>query len=84
MNQEDYTVEFCPWCCEEVAIHAKGITACPNCGKPLAPCTVCHDTYRGCINPCPYGCTGGDADEYKPVTMPPITPEEIAFVMKTN
>ena len=27
MELKDYTVEFCPWCCEEVVIHAAGITA---------------------------------------------------------
>ena len=24
MELKDYTVEFCPWCCEEVVIHAAG------------------------------------------------------------
>ena len=28
---------------------------------------------------CLYGCTGGEADERKPITVPPMTPEEIAF-----
>lgn len=81
MKLEDYTVEFCPWCEEEVVIHAEGITACPTCGKPLAPCSVCWDANGGCHKPCPYGCTGGAEDEYKPVTTPPITQEEIDFVM---
>ena len=81
MKLEDYAVEFCPWCEEEVVIHAEGMTACPTCGKPLAPCSVCQDTYGGCRNPCPYGCTGGEEDGKKPVTTPPITQEEIDFVM---
>lgn len=81
MELKDYTVEFCPWCCEEVVIHAAGITACPSCRKPLAPCSVCCDTYGGCQEPCPYGCTGEGAHEQKPVTTPPITQEEIDSVM---
>ena len=81
MKLEDYTVELCPWCCEEVVIHAVGITACPSCGEPLAPCSVCWDTYGGCREPCPYRCSGTGADEQKPVTTPPITQEEIDFVM---
>lgn len=84
MKPEDYTVEYCPWCEEEVVIHAEGITACPTCGKPLAPCSVCWDTYGGCCKPCPYGCTGGEEDERKPVTTPPITQEEIDFVMSSD
>lgn len=84
MKLEDYTVEYCPWCEEEVVIHAEGITACPTCGKPLAPCSVCWDTYGGCHEPCPYGCTGGEADEKKPVTTPPITQEEIDCVMSSD
>ena len=84
MELKDYTVEFCPWCCEEVVIHAAGITACPSCGKPLAPCSVCCDTYGGCQEPCPYGCTGEGAHEQKPVTTPPITQEEIDSVMAND
>lgn len=52
MNRLDYTIEYCPWCDQETAIHAIGITACPNCGKPLAPCSVCHADYGCCPNPC--------------------------------
>ena len=37
MKLEDYTVEFCPWCCEEVVIHATGVTACLSCGKAPGP-----------------------------------------------
>lgn len=81
MRMEDYTVEFCAWCCEEVVIRAVGITACPSCGKPLAPCSVCWDAHGGCREPCPYGCADAEADEQKPVTAPPITQEEIDFVM---
>lgn len=75
---EDYTIEYCPWCENEVVIHSKGITACPECGKPLAPCSVCEE----CISPCPYGCSGGASDEHKAVTTPPITQAEIEFAMK--
>lgn len=80
MNLKDYTMEYCPWCDEEVVIHATGVTACPSCGKPLAPCSVCQATHGECQNPCPYGCNGTEEDEHKTVTTPPITPEEIEFV----
>ena len=79
MKPEDYTIEYCPWCDQEVAIHAHGITRCPKCGVSLAPCTVCQDERGGCYDPCPYGCRGTDADADKPVTMPDMTSEEIAF-----
>lgn len=82
MNLEDYTIEYCPWCDKEVAIHAHGITACPECGKPLAPCSVCWDAYGGCIEDlCPYGCggAGSGADDEKEITEPAMTLEEIAF-----
>ena len=87
MKAEDYTVEYCPFCEQEVAIRSHGITACPSCGKPLAPCSVCCLEYSGCYadlrggcdEPCPYGCTGGAEDEFKPITNPPMTAEEIAF-----
>ena len=89
MKPEDYTIEYCPFCDQEVVIRSHGITACPSCGKPLAPCSVCSLAFTGCYadcNPdentetgCPYGCTGGAEDEFKPITNPPMTAEEIAF-----
>ena len=84
MKPEDYTIEYCPYCDTDVAIHAHGVTACPESGKPLAPCTVCHDERGGCsaTEPCPYGCAyGGEClkDETIQITNPPMTPEEIAF-----
>lgn len=94
MNVEDYTIEWCPFCEEEVAIHKSGITACPSCGKPLTPCNECALAFTGCYsdcNPdpdkrvrsgCPYGCTGGPEDEFLPITNPPMTPEEIEFTWK--
>lgn len=62
MKISDYTIEYCPWCDSEQVIYSKGITACPNCGKPLAPCSVCD-----CCNYdiCPYGCDGSKNDEFK-------------------
>ena len=36
-NVAHYTIECCPWCEAEEVIFAKGVTACPDCGKPLAP-----------------------------------------------
>lgn len=81
MKRDDYTIEYCPFCDQEVAIRARGVTACPECGKPLAPCSVCNDERGGCstVKPCPYGCTGGAKDEFKPITNPPMTAHEIAF-----
>lgn len=81
MKAEDYTIEYCPFCKQEVAIRSHGVTACPSCSKPLAPCSMCASERNGCTLPasCPYGCTGGAEDEFKPVTNPPMTAEEIAF-----
>lgn len=76
MNRDDFTLEYCPWCDNEVVIHATGITACPECGKPLAPCSVCTAENDGCHEPCPYGCDGTEADEQKTVTMPPVSEAE--------
>lgn len=70
----DYTIEYCPFCDAEQVIFAKGITACPECGKPLAPCSLCEDCN---YETCPYGCTGGEKDEFKEITNPPI-PAELA------
>lgn len=80
MREKDYTIEYCPYCDQEVAIRSHGVTACPECGKPLAPCSTCYDEQGGChIANCPYGCTGGAEDEFKPVTNSPMTADEIAF-----
>ena len=80
MKPEDYTIEYCPYCESEVAIRSHGITTCPSCGKPLAPCSVCCAERGDCnYGLCPYGCTGGAEDEFKPITNPPMTEEEIAF-----
>lgn len=76
LNADDYTLEYCPFCDAEQVIHAVGVTACPECGKPLAPCSMCDDCH---MDSCPYGCTGGTADEFKEVTTPAITAAEIAF-----
>lgn len=66
------TLEFCPYCENEVVIFAEGVTACPECGTPLAPCSVCEE----CKTECPYGCTGGLEDEFKPVTNRAVTQTE--------
>ena len=78
MKAKDYTVEYCPYCDGEVAIRSYGVTACPRCGKPLAPCSVCFDEEKGCRF-CPYGCKCNAEDEFIPITNPPMTAEEIAF-----
>lgn len=78
MNQK-YTIEWCPCCDTEEVIFAKGITACPNCGAPLAPCSMCdkcnYDT-------CPYGCHGDESDFHKHVTNTLITKEQAAELYK--
>ena len=90
MKAEDYTIEYCPYCEQEVAIRSHGITACPECGKPLVPCSVCCLEYSSCYSdlrgcklpdPCPYECTGSAEDEFKPITNPPMTEEEVAFAL---
>lgn len=89
LRRNDYTIEFCPYCENEVYIHATGITKCPECGKPLAPCSVCMEEHIGChatqgaTQPCPYGCQCDNTDEYKKATMPPLKEEEINFCKKT-
>ena len=70
INPSNYTIEYCPFCDSEQVIYAKGITACPECGKPLAPCSMCEECNYAT---CPYGCTGGVEDEHKEVTNPPIS-----------
>ena len=70
MKAEDYTIEYCPYCDQEVAIRSHGITACPSCGKPLAPCSMCAIERNGCMfpAPCSYGCKGG-AEGKRPHAM---------------
>ena len=84
MKAEDYTIEYCPFCDTDQVIHSHGVTACPSCGASLAPCSVCSEEWGGCIvgSPCPYGCTGGPEDANKPITMPSLTAEEIAFALQ--
>lgn len=72
-----FTIEYCPFCDSEQVIWAEGITACPHCGKPLAPCSVCEKcSYFNC----PYGCDGTENDEHKVVTRP-LIPEEISMAL---
>lgn len=75
--EELFTVEYCPFCDTEQVIFQKGITACPSCGKPLAPCSMCEDCNYAI---CPYGCNGTDEDERKPVTNPQITAEDSEYL----
>lgn len=80
LDRRSYTTEYCPWCDTEQVIYARGVTACPSCGKPMAPCSVCHDELNGeCPNECPYGCKGTAGDENKSITNPPITEAEIKW-----
>lgn len=79
IDLSDYTLEYCPWCDSEQVIYAEGVTACPDCGKPLAPCSMCEECD---YDTCPYGCTGGAEDEFKPITNPPISPELADMIYK--
>ena len=69
INIHDYTIEWCPFCGSEQVIYSTGITACPECGKPLTPCSMCE--YCNYVT-CPYGCTGDEKDEFKKITNPTI------------
>ena len=79
INLADYTIEYCPFCDTEQVIYAKGVTACPNCGKPLAPCSMCENCD---YSTCPCGCTGGAEDEFKKVTNEPISKEQAKELYK--
>lgn len=79
INIDDYTIEYCPWCDSEQIIYATGVTACPECGASLAPCSMCEDCDR---NICPYGCDGSDNDGKKPITNPPISKEMAKEIYK--
>lgn len=77
-NFADYVLEYCSNCERESVIFAKGITACPNCGAPLVPCSSCDvcDTAN-----CPYNCFLDEevVNEDLTVTNPPISEEEQAW-----
>lgn len=79
INLADYTIECCPFCDTEQVIFAKGVTACPNCGKPLAPCSMCENCD---YSTCPYGCTGGAEDEFKKITNEAISKERAKALYK--
>ena len=70
---EDYTMEYCPFCENEVVVYSNCVTACPYCGRPLAPCSMCEE----CVDDCPYGCDGVH-DEEKQIDKY-ITADEIAW-----
>lgn len=73
---EDYTYEWCPRCNSDVVIYSSGITACPTCGEPLAPCSQCNTCD---YDTCPYGCAGCGSHIRKEVTNPAISEEEIGW-----
>lgn len=78
-TMDDYTLEYCSECDDEVVIYSKGITKCPECGTPTAPCSMCdHCSSRTC----PYGCgRGWESDSKITATNPDITKEEINFFL---
>lgn len=77
--RETYCIEPCPGCGGEQVIYAKGVTACPDCGYPMAPCSECEECD---YDTCPYGCDGTDADSRKRVTNPPISKDMQASLYK--
>lgn len=84
MKPEDYTFEGCPYCGKEVVIRAHGVTACPECEKPLVPCSLCSDGTKQLYDcsECPHGhVTCSSKDEFILITNPPITADEIAFAL---
>lgn len=72
-RMQDYTVEWCPNCEKEVVIYSQGVTACPSCGEPLAPCSQCEDCD---YDTCPYSCADCGNHIHTPVNNPPIPVEE--------
>ena len=81
MKPEDYMIEYCPYCNQEVAIRSYGTTACPKCGRPLVPCSLCSDgtnLLHNCSR-CSNGCVRGDDDENMPITNSHMTEYEIIF-----
>lgn len=72
-----FTIGVCPNCGNEQVIWSHGVTRCPECKKPIAPCNVCMDEIGDCdYSRCPYGCNGTDEDLCKRVTMPDIFEED--------
>lgn len=41
---EDYIVETCGGCDEDVVIYSEGVTYCPQCGKINSPCNACENS----------------------------------------
>ena len=54
-DASDYTVDFCEDCQKLQVVFSVGITACPDCGKPLYPCTGCSERGRCQVYDCMYG-----------------------------
>lgn len=53
---EETTWEMCPECEEEVELEmVLKMQVCPNCGKPIAPCSICDHNLVDCSK-CPIGC----------------------------
>lgn len=75
--KERYCVEMCPGCGNEQVIYTTGITPCPDCGYPIAPCVMCESCdYQSC----PYGCDGTESDSKKAVTRPMISRRAAAML----
>lgn len=74
-----FCVEMCPECGNEEVVYAEGITECPDCGYPVAPCSQCESCdYSTCL----YGCDGTENDGHKEVTNPKVTKEFASRIYK--
>ena len=50
INSMSKIYEWCPFCCDEVALEDRFETQiCPNCGEEIRPCCLCLQ----CVSPCP-------------------------------
>lgn len=58
---DEYCDEWCSECDTEVVIPSFGVSFCPNCGKPIFPCSMCDTDYISCGR-CPYD--GTDTANY--------------------
>lgn len=72
-RMQDYTFEYCPNCEKDVVIFSQGVTACPACGEPLAPCSMCETCS---YDTCPYGCADNGVHIQVSVNNPPISTDE--------
>lgn len=71
----DYTLEYCTRCDSLQVIFANGITACLNCGAPIAVCGLDCETCEYAT--CPYS-SRLEKEDYQKVVTNPLIPKELA------